>query len=523
MSAEESTTVPPGGPGGEEHRLARGTLAMQAARVVSIVALLGVATVIGRTYSLAEFGVYGLTLSFASYVLFVQGSVQAAAVREIAHATTQEERDRAFTTTVAAYVVLGGLAGLLIAGVGNAVLGVFDIPAALESEARLGLVGLALVTLVGWPLTIFQNVFHGTQRFGLAAVVEIGGYVTFAAVMSVLVLAVGAPLWVVVAAGGSIPVCSGLAGAVQFLRLREPFRLRPATASVAYTRHFGGFSLSVLLTAVTDIVIYSLDRAILAAFRGASAVGLYEAAVRPQQLIRVLQGTLVVTVLPASSRYVAEDDRARIRELLLRGTRYVVAATVPIIVTFIVFSADILELWLGERYTGAATAMAIFVASWILGANTGVAGSMLWAAGRMRQRLIYAWVVAALNLVLSLLFTPLWGLEGVVLGTTVAYTLALPLFLYYVVEAFPITVGDLARSAWLPGYSLAGGLAAVLVGIQAVGPLDSPAWVVAVCIAAPLAYWATYYRLFLSQPERAFFRQLLSFRGHGGGSRGVPG
>ncbi len=94
-----STTEPeiaeiPAESGGEERRLLTGTLAIQAARGVGILILLGTSTALGRELSLSEFGVYGLTLSFALGLIFIQGSVEAAAIRTIAQA-----RDRPRATT----------------------------------------------------------------------------------------------------------------------------------------------------------------------------------------------------------------------------------------------------------------------------------------------------------------------------------------------------------------------------------------------------------------------------------------
>lgn len=504
MSTEQAEA-----PVSEQHRLATGTIAIQASRIVSLVALIGVATVIGRTYSLSKFGVYGLTLSFAGYVLFVQGSIESAAVRELARAHTQDERDRTFTTTVFAYLAVGALAALIIAGVGNAVLGAFDVPHDLRDQARLGMLGLALVTFVGWPLTVFQNVFHATQRFALAAVIDTIAYSLFAALMLVLVLVVDAPLWIVITVGGSIPLLTGLVALRPFVRQTLRFRVRRETTSRGYVRHYVSFSGAVFLSAVTDIVIYSLDRVVLAAFRSVATVGLYEAAVRPQQVIRLLQGTLVVTVLPSSSRYVAEDDQARLRELLLRGTRYVLAATLPLTVTFMVLSHEILEVWLGSRYTPAATALTIFVGSWLLGANLGVAGSMLWAAGRTRAQVTYSWLVAVVNLGLSLWFTSMWGLNGVVIGTTAAYAVGFPLFMYYVLDAVPVGLRAFAREVWLPGYSTAALLAVALIALHNAVDLSPAPLLILTGAAAALAYWAAFYFVWLRRTERQFFRDLV--------------
>jgi O-antigen/teichoic acid export membrane protein len=293
------------------------------------------------------------------------------------------------------------------------------------------------------------------------------------------------------------------------LRQEQRFHVRRRTTSVSYARHYAGFSGAVFFSAITDIVIYSLDRTILALFRPVATVGLYESAVRPQQAIRMLNGTLAVTVLPTSTRYIAEGDDQRTRELLLRGTRYVLAAILPITVIFMVLASEILEVWLGARFTPAATALTIFAGSWLFGAGIGVAGSMLWAAGRKREQITYAWVVAGVNLGLSVWFTSMWGLNGVVIGTTAAYAVGFPLFMYYTLDTFPVTLRDFIRQAWLPTYLPAAALAAALLALNAGLDLSEPALLVATSVLAALAYWAAFYAVCLRPDERTFFKQLV--------------
>src|SRR4051812_7679666 len=121
--------------GGEERRLVGGTLAVQGARVAYVLSVLVVATALGRTLTLTEFGVYGLVLSISGYVLFMQGAVETGAIRELAAAGSEEERNRAFTTAVLTYGVIGLLAAVVIVMLGITLLGVFDIPPELESQA----------------------------------------------------------------------------------------------------------------------------------------------------------------------------------------------------------------------------------------------------------------------------------------------------------------------------------------------------------------------------------------------------
>ncbi len=263
----------------------------------------------------------------------------------------------------------------------------------------------------------------------------------------------------------------------------------------------------LFLAGITDIVIYSLDRVILAAYRSPAAVGLYEGAVRPHNVIRQLHGSLVLTVVPVASGYLADEDQFRVRELLLRGTRYVLAIVAPVTVALMVVSAPLLEVWLGERFRVAAPALAILASYWLVGGNTGVSGAMLVAAGRVRQLAWYAWLVAGVNFVLALVLTPLFGLEGVALAISAPYIFLFPIFFKLVRDAFPTaTLRDFIREAWLPTYSLCAALALLLVGCRLVLDLDNLPELVAVvfgCLALYALAWAA---LFATPGERALVR-----------------
>ena len=130
---------------------------------------------------------------------------------------------------------------------------------------------------------------------------------------------------------------------------RLQYHLRPALVSRADLRGFLGVSAYMFFISSSDVLISSLDRTVLAAFRPAATVGLYEGAVRLNNLVRAFTGSLSVTLLPVSSRLAAEGDRSRERELLVRGTRYMLAAVVPPTVTLMVLADRLLAAWLGSE------------------------------------------------------------------------------------------------------------------------------------------------------------------------------
>lgn len=493
----------------ESHRLLRGTLAIQAATVVSVLAFLAVATVLGRRLSLAEFGVYGLALSFAAYAAFLQGSLENAAVRAMAEARDDRERDRAFTITALAYAAAGVAAGIVVAGVGTLLLALFDISDSLASEGRKGLLALGLLLAVSWILRSYHDALQGMQRFAASAIADSIGYALFAGLVSGLALG-GAPLWIVIAAGGTPMLFSGLICAVAARRAGLHFHVRRSLLSKPYVEEYRSLALNSLAVGGSDLVITQLDRAVLAAFTNAATIGLYEATVRPQLLVRQLHGTLSATVLPASTGYVTLADEARTKELALRGTRYVLGVVVPLAVFVAVMAGPLLDVWLGARYVEAQWALTIFVAYWIFGANTGVLGSMMYAHGKAGALARIAWLIAGANLIISLALTPLIGLEGVVVGTTGAYLLLFPAFLRLCTRTLGLHVRELAEVAWRPVYPAVVVLAAVLALARLL--LDDAAAQLLVGAGALAVTYAYYVLVAMDASERATFKSVLTLR-----------
>ena len=509
MSTPELEPSAPFEPGSHEARIARGAFSQQAALVVGTLAMLAALTLLARRLSLTEFGVYGLLTSVVVYLQVIQVSVEGAAVNAIAKATDKHERDRAFTAAFVSYAIFGALAGALLVAIGLAVVEIADIPGALHSNARAAVVALGVATAIGWPAKVCHDWLRGVQRFATAALAEVCAYLVFL-VLIVLLIELGAPLWTIVLVGGSLPILIGACAAliVVFGRGGRPKFERSGTAREGL-RKLLAFSASLFALGISDLVVYQLDRVVLAGFRSTATVGLYEGAARPHQLVRQLHGTLASTVMPAASAYLAAGDDYRVRELLVRGTRYVLAAVAPVVVVLVVLSGPIIHVWLGSRFSDAAPGMAIFVSYWILGANTGVAGSMLVAAERLRVLNAYAWTGAVLNLALSLILTPRIGLEGPIIGTVVPYVLLLPWFWVMVRNAFPVSLGELWREAWLPAYATAAVVGTALLALRLVIDVDTLPEVVAAAAGALALGWLGYYAVWLRPNERRLLRSFL--------------
>lgn len=504
MDTGESTAAT-----GLQRRLVLGTVAQQAGQAVGLVSSLALATALARELTLAEFGVYGLVISFSTYLFFALGSAETAAVRTIAAAIDQAALDRAVTVAALVYGVFGLAAAVVVAGLGMALLPLFDLDPALYDEARLGVLALAVTTGIGLPLRLFQDLLRATQRFVLAAAAEAIGYTALATTVLLCLLVFDTELWVLIAVGGAIPMWLGLAALVMTVAARDVrFRLRPREIRRDRVREFLGIFGAMTFIAASDLVISSLDRTILGAMRNAATVGLYEGAARLNALIRALVGSLSITLLPVLSRFSAEGSTDHERALVLRGSRYIVAAVVPPTVVAMVLADRLLAVWLGEKFTAATAATVIFLAWWLVAPNGSVANSMMVVDAQLRRLAVYSWSIAGINLALSLALTPPFGLVGIAIGTTAAYLIVQPFFLRYALRRREISLREFALTVWLPAYGTGAIVALALLVVRLTVSLENTFVVLAVGALATLAGYAVLLTVFFDADERAMFRSI---------------
>jgi O-antigen/teichoic acid export membrane protein len=498
-----------GAPGpGEARLLASGALVQQIAQGAGLLVLLVIVTVLARRLSVAELGAYGLVASLAGYLLVLRNSVASAAVRAMAGTVEPGERARMFSSAAALYAVVGLATGLLIA-IAALLIAAFILDGELASDARIGGLGLGAVTAAGLTASVYLDALRAERRFVRAAGLEIVAVALQLALMLTLIFG-GADLSVLIALSGALPLFSGMLCAVAVRYLALPFWFsregvtRPRVMAIVPTAGW------LLVIELCNLAMYASSRIILGAYRDATSVGRFEGPVRAHNLLYALGGALAVPVVPTASRYIATGDERRLRELVVRGTRYTLALFVPLCVTLMALAEPILEVWLGARYADGAAALTILVSYWLLYGGLVVTPGFLVGAGVARYLGRIMCLVAALNLGLALALTPALGLEGPALATAIPFVLAFPAILALGLRAGGgVPLAELARRSWLPAYSIGLVLAAALVLLRLAADPDTLPSVLAAAVGGVLAYWLAFYAAVLEPGERALVRGLL--------------
>ncbi len=205
------------------------------------------------------------------------------------------------------------------------------------------------------------------------------------------------------------------AGIFLYRRIISP-RLK-GVAAAPMARELLAFSLPLLLTTLSSIILNNTDTMMLAYFMPADSVGFYNSAFIIMQFVSIFLFAFSTIFMPVITGMVAREEKEEIKNLYRAVSKWLFILTLPLALTFFLFPSQTLTLLFSGSYAQAAATLAILVAAdfihILLGPNTHV----LVAYGNTKL-LMGAWSAAAVsNVVMNLLFIPRWGISGAAIAT----------------------------------------------------------------------------------------------------------
>lgn len=186
-----------------------------------------------------------------------------------------------------------------------------------------------------------------------------------------------------------------------------------------------------LIFASAFFLIYSrIDQVMLKNMIGAEAVGLYDSAVRISELSYFIPQLILVALLPAivnAKTTSIELYYKRTKKLLftILGISLVVALSITVLAKYL------LLIIFGGAFLGALPALYICAWSTVGASLNSFAQQILVVENATKNVTVAAFLGMITNVILNLLFIPLYGISGAALATLISYTIPfLSLFLF---------------------------------------------------------------------------------------------
>jgi len=179
--------------------------------------------------------------------------------------------------------------------------------------------------------------------------------------------------------------------------------------------------MMLFATSLSQTVLASIDMTMLGFEEGDVSVGLYSTAVKIINCVTQVIASIAWVVIPKLSYDFANKNYNRINQMLSKVTVLIVTIGVPCIVGLNVLAPELIELFGGHEYVGAAACMQIMTITMAVSFMTTILGSMiLIPAMRETQFMIACVVSVAANIVLNGIMIPLWGMNGAAIATALS-------------------------------------------------------------------------------------------------------
>jgi O-antigen/teichoic acid export membrane protein len=501
-------TVPPA-PVAHGRRVFRNTLFTGAVGVFALLANFFVIGIAVHRLGKGPFGVLTLALAFSLSAGFLSISdlgLQSGVTRFIADADGRGQRERIGELASSALAVLSmaavaAVAFLLVLSVvaGHIFTNVHGAP--LQNDLHLLLILFAVEAFFGLPALAFLGVLQGLQQYGWVKVIDLSRQILYT-VLALVVLSRGGG----VVAFGATMISGTLFAAVGYAiaaRVLCPeLRISPRLVNRAALRPLLGFSGWVFVTRISGVIWAQMDTLILSVLVGINVLTGYSVIARLESAVSYPLSFTAAAVVPAAANLLAIKSRVRLRELLIRGTRYTLAISIPVTVAAMVLARPLIVAWVGTPYASFAGPAQLFLTYQLLTCSANIALTVLIGLGRVRAVTAYVTMAVAVNLVVSILLAKPLGVSGVIIGTLVGYGITAPLYIRLALRELTMGVGEFLRRAIIPILPWAALFAALVAATAWILDPSSLLMVAVCCVPASLVYIAAVVRFTMTGEER---------------------
>jgi len=207
-------------------------------------------------------------------------------------------------------------------------------------------------------------------------------------------------------------------------------------------RKLWSYSWPLAMGSVVFLLLANLDVLMLGYLSDSVNVGLYRSVQPLQQISIFVMSSFTFLFLPIATRLFENDQLEELQSLYTVSTKWITAATLPLVLVFGLFPAEVIAALLKPSYTPAAPALTLLVFGIFGRALVGLNGDVVQAMNRPKIELYAAVPGFLANGLLNFLLIPRYGIVGAAFATVVGYAV------YNAIE-----LGEIYRSTGIHPFS----------------------------------------------------------------------
>jgi O-antigen/teichoic acid export membrane protein len=487
-----------------------------AALVVNTVLSFVIAPIVVNSLGSVYYGLWTLLMQFTGYLWLFDFGVRESVIKYVAqyHAAGDDrELEVTVRTAVSLYAGVAVLGLLAALGLAAALPYVFNIPAEAVTTARATGFLTGATVAYSFLANVFVGVLMGLQRFYLVSRVGILFSVARAASIYVLLsngfgiisLAMVQLVLSVISGFMVYAICRRDLPHVSF----RPIRL--ARTQVARLLHFGKW---VLVSNLGDKIIFSTDAIVVGMFLPIATLAYYAIAGTLIGHLRSFIQAMASVFNPLSSSLQAQNDGARLAQVVQSGAKFAVLVGLAPCIGFILLGERFITLWMGGDYGPiAGMVLAVLAAGHAVGLPYATISGVLYGLGRHRTVALSRIIEGAANLILSIVLVRAYGWVGAAIGTAIPHAIMVGAILPLLLPAIaPIRLREYYVWTYLRPALAAMPFAIACWAIEHVlAPRDLVTFMAAGTVSL-VAYALPVAALALTPAERAYAARVLRLR-----------
>ncbi len=407
-------------------KLVRNTALNMAGRAFQIALGVIITPYIVRRIGIDRYGLWAVMAVFVGYVGLLDFGIRDAFGKFIADgyaAGDDDELNTVINSGLLFYLVLG----LAVCGGGvwliDPILDLFRIPDALRSDGAFVCAAAIITFAVSNVVNAFRAIPWGMQRMGVCNAVDVALTAPYV-IGLVALLESGWGVRGVALNAAIMAVLGGLVRVVVVRRLLPQLAIRPWRVSREVLGKLASFGLKRWIAQVEDIVTYQTDKLLISRCLSVPLVGQYQLGYSLTSRARELPALLSSAVVPAVASLEAASDRERVVQVYVQGTRYFVAAALPLMALLFATADLVMVLWMGAVYEQSALVIRLLAVAFSISATTGCLSAVAVGVGRPDFQAKAGAGQAVLNLGLSIWLIFKLGFPGVLVATVISTALS---------------------------------------------------------------------------------------------------
>jgi O-antigen/teichoic acid export membrane protein len=378
-----------------------------------------------------EYGLFAIVAALPAYAGLLDLGIGSGLIRH--YAEHSERGDSAAirqitTLSLCFYVLLGAVFLPLIFCFAPSLVTLFSIPEHLWPAAEISIAVMFVYFILYGVTGIFSARLVSLDRMDIAEAIGLLGQSVYG-VLVFIVIPISPTVLTAVSLNLIQLVVTGPLLYAVVLRTDLKTVCNPLSIPGALIRKISAFGGWMQVNSLAALVNLEADKLIIASFLGVATVTPYQIGNRLASLNRLIPFQLLSAIMPTATAIHLSRTIEDREKFYKEASRYLMLLTILVTGFITVAAENLIVAWIGQPYPDAALILLALAFTFSVNNLTGVGTTMLRAAGQPRHEAYYALLSMVLNVCLTVVLAPYFGLVGVLAGTVVANLIGSTYFL----------------------------------------------------------------------------------------------